>query len=149
MLHVCWNQNQPASGVMFDNGKGGLIVGRATSIYSHNTIEVNVCPLVDYALLKKSPPSKDAMRTSFELYQSSKVTSIPTSCVCDVEFIFTISYIESWHEDLVGINNAYYMCFQKISDDGVIEDIPNSHCLPFASSYCREHQHLFCLHSQL
>jgi hypothetical protein len=108
-----------------------------------------VCPIVDCALLKKSPPWKDALRTSFEVYQLGKLTSIPTSRVHDVAFIFTMSYIEERHEDLVSIKNAYYMRFRKLSEDIIIEDIPPSNCLPFSSSYCEEHHHMCCLHSHL
>jgi hypothetical protein len=118
-------------------------------ILHYNTVEVNVCLLVDYELLKKSPPSKDALRTSFKVYQSGKLMPIPKSRVRDVAFIFTISYIEESHKDLVGIKNMFYMHFQKLSEDCIVKDIPPSHCLPFVSSYCKEHQHMFCLNSQL
>jgi hypothetical protein len=51
----------PAAGVVFDDGKGGRLIGRVTKSASHNVITVNVCPLVDYTLLKNSSPSKDEL----------------------------------------------------------------------------------------
>jgi hypothetical protein len=125
----------PASGVLFDDGNGGSLVSCVTCIKSHNEIEVYVCNLVDYALLKKSPPIEDASRANLEVYQSGEVRTINTSLVRYVAFIFTLDYVKEHHEDLLGIENAYLLCLLKLHDHTIVVNIPPMTCIPFASCY--------------
>jgi hypothetical protein len=59
----------------------------------------------------EAPLSDENLRANVELYRGEASDEVSTSCISDVEYLFSQEYITDNNIDLSGIKNAYIISF--------------------------------------